>query len=273
MGYLEACKKLGVEPSKPRESFKGHNPFKRKRFNLFPASAAPSSCWKSRALQFIETSHLNLLSSPKGLDLLAARGINVETVREFQLGWNQEDLFENRDSWGLPLDRKENGKERKQWLPKGIVIPSFSENTPTRIKVRRSEWQPNDKLPKYVEISGSQPQLSLYGNRAKPTILVESELDAILIQQFASDLCCCIALGGVGKRPDQLTHSFLSQSPLILLALDYDEAGKKEYHFWMNLYPHLCPWPARAGKSPGDSMLQGVDLRKWVQDGIAASTN
>lgn len=104
----------------------------------------------------------------------------------------------------------------------------------------------------------------------KPILVLESELDAILIQQFASDLCCCLALGGVSKRPDQEAHELLKRSPLILLALDYDEAGKKEYPFWMSLYPSLRPWPARKGKSPGDSYkLHQIDLRKWVLDGLS----
>ena len=37
-------------------------------------------------------------------------------------------------------------------------------------------------------------------------IIVESELDAILIQQEASDLVCSIPLGGVSKKPDAKTQ-------------------------------------------------------------------
>lgn len=119
-------------------------------------------------------------------------------------------------------------------------------------------------------MSGGSQQPSIYGDKTKPVTIVESELDAILIQQFASDLCCCMALGGVGKKPDYQTHEFLKSSPLVLLALDYDKAGKKEYPFWMSLYPSLRPWPAREGKSPGDSYnLHQVDLRKWVIDGLS----
>lgn len=36
-----------------------------------------------------------------------------------------------------------------------------------------------------------------------------SELDALLIQQEASHLVCCIALGGVSKKPDVEMHGWL----------------------------------------------------------------
>lgn len=105
--------------------------------------------------------------------------------------------------------------------------------------IRRTDWHANDHLPKYVEASGGLQRPSLYGDKNKPIIVIESELDAILIQQFASDLCCCIALGGVGKKPDQQTHELLRSSPLVLLALDYDEAGK--IVFFNLLLSHHCP--------------------------------
>lgn len=56
--------------------------------------------------------------------------------------------------------------------------------------------------PKNLEISGSTQSSSRYGEPSKPVIIVESELDAILIQQETSDLVCSIALGGVSKKPD-----------------------------------------------------------------------
>ena len=92
--------------------------------------------------------------------------------------------------------------------------------------------------------------LSLYGDISKPVIIVESELDAILIQQEASDLVCSIALGGVSKKPDTKTHNCLKRASLILLSLDFDDVGKKKYSSWMTLYPNLRPWPAPFCKSP-----------------------
>ena len=267
MSYLEACKKLKTEP-RQTAYVRGNNPFKKDIFKPQPILSV-SQNWQKRAKQFLDYCHKQLLENPKAIEKLLERGITLQTVKSFHLGWNPQTLFDKRSLWGLSQEYNQKGNERTQWLPQGIIIPSYENSDPVRIKVRRTEWFDGDILPKYVEVSGSFKRLPIYGDISKPIIVVESELDAILIQQFAEDLCCCVALGGVGKRPDEQLHEYLKAIPLILLALDYDEAGKKEYPFWLSLYPNLRPWPARKGKSPGDSYkLHQIDLRKWVMDGL-----
>lgn len=267
LSYHEACKKLNMT-AKSTFCSKGYYPFKRVDFS--PQESKPASeKWRTAARAFVERCEQKLLNTSSALEMLLKRGLSIETIKTFHLGWNAETIYDSRPAWGLPTELKENGRERTQWLPKGIVIPELDGEVPARIKIRRSEWFQGDKLPKYAEVSGGMQRPSIYGNAIKPVVVVESELDAILIQQFASDFCCCLALGGVGKRPDKQVHEFLARAPLILLALDYDEAGKKEYPFWMSLYPNLRPWPASKGKSPGDShQLFKVDLRRWVAQGL-----
>ena len=162
-------------------------------------------------------------------------------MKRFRLGWNPTNLFDQRERWGLALEINENGFPIRQWLPRGIVIPSFQDSHPTKIKIRRSDWVSEDALPKYVEVSGSTQSPSVYGDLLKPVIIVESELDAILIQQEAADLVCSVALGGVSKKPDTQLHEWLKQASLILLSLDFDDPGKKRYSFWMKLYSNLRP--------------------------------
>lgn len=126
-------------------------------------------------------------------------------------------------------------------------------------------------MPKYVEISGSTQSLSVYGDPSKPIIIVESELDAILIQQEAADLVCSIALGGVSKKPDVELHGLLKRAPLILLSLDFDDPGKKRYSFWMQQYPNLRPWPAPYFKSPGDALEKShINMRDWINCGLSS---
>jgi DNA primase len=127
-------------------------------------------------------------------------------------------------------------------------------------------------LPKYVEISGSKQSPSIYGDRSQPLIIVESELDAILIQQEASKLVCSIALGGVSKKPDIELHELLKQAPVILLSLDFDDSGKKHYSFWMKLYSNLRPWPIPYFKSPGDAFAKAqINIRNWINNGLSMS--
>lgn len=127
------------------------------------------------------------------------RGLTLETVQFSRLGLNKKTFFEDRQSWGLSTEIKENGQPRMQLLPKRIIIPAFEQQNATRIKIRRDDWFPEDDLPKYVEVSGGLQRPVIYGDSTKPVIILESELDAILIQQFTSDLCCCMALGGLEK--------------------------------------------------------------------------
>lgn len=100
-------------------------------------------------------------------------------------------------------------------------------------------------------------------------VIVESEFDALLTQQEAGDLCSTVALGGVAKKPDVVTHNLLKKCSLILYALDFDDAGKKAYLFWRQKYANLRPWPVAQAKSPGDAIKNGISLREWVLQGIS----
>ena len=148
------------------------------------------------------------------------------------------------------------------------MIPTYDRSTGelSKLKIRRSDWKVGDKLPKYVEISGSMQSPSVYGEaKSQPIVVVESEIDAILLQQCAGDLCCSMALGGASKRPDADGHRLLVNAPLIVFSLDVDSAGAVAYRWWKEVYPRvkLCPPPI--GKSPGDAFLHGIDLRGWIE--------
>lgn len=49
-----------------------------------------------------------------------------------------------------------------------------------KVKIRRTAWKEGDKLPKYVEVSGSKSSFSVYGDITLPVSLIqESEFDAL----------------------------------------------------------------------------------------------
>ncbi len=153
------------------------------------------------------------------------------------------------------------------WIPKGLVIPTYDRSAGelSKLKIRRSDWQAGDKLPKYVEIAGSMQTPSVYGDpKSRPIVVVESEIDAILLQQCAGDLCCSMALGGASKRPDAEGHRLLVQASAIVFSLDVDSAGAIAYRWWREVYQNIKVCPPPVGKSPGDAFLRGIDLRGWV---------
>ena len=269
MSFHQACQKMNAIEKKFKNNTI-YRPFKNENF-ISKTTKQVNVRWQQAAHVFIDDCHQNLMSSIEALDLLIKRGLSIETICKFSLGWNDYDSFEKRDKWGLANICNENGNIKKQWLPKGIVIPTFQDEKLIKIKIRRSEWHLEDKFPKYIEVSGSMPSFSVYGNISMPIIIVESELDAFLIQQYASDLVCSIALGGVSKKPDYNLHMKLKQSPLILLSLDYDDPGKKRYAFWMRNYTNLKPWPSPNAKSLGDAVqLFKINITEWIKCGLFA---
>jgi len=226
----------------------------------------PSPLWNESAKAFVESSHLFLLKNPHLLNVDKNRGLSIQSIISFQLGWNNSLKFVMKDSWGIEIKQSEN--VQKLCLPKGIVIPSFRDQKLIRVKIRRDEWIKDDKFPKYHIITGGTGSPSVFGTLSKPIVLIEAELDAMLVQQLAGDLCTTIALGGVSNRADKSLHQSLQKAPIILYALDFDDAGKKQYMFWRSTYSNLRAWPVPKGKSPGDAFNLGVNLRNWISKGI-----
>lgn len=58
------------------------------------------------------------------------------------------------------------------------------------------------------------------------------------------------------------------KAPLVLFALDYDEAGNKAFRFWKETYSNFHAWPVPKGKAPCDTLKAEVDLNQWLLTGI-----
>ena len=102
-------------------------------------------------------------------------------------------------------------------------------------------------------------------------VIVESELDGLLIDQEAGDLVGTVALGSVGIRPDQEENELLKQADLILVSLDFDEAGAwASWNLWTRTYPKAKRWPVPVGKDPGEAFQKGLSIRAWVEAGLRA---
>lgn len=272
MSYVDACKKLYVD----MKSFSSRiNP---QVLPNFKVANQPSRLWQEKASLFAIWCHQLLFSYPDQLSKLLARGLNKTTIINSSLGLcldptkkQPSGFFREKSAWGLSEQPEEGQKAKKLWLPYGLVIPYFDFNgLVLKLKTRRLDWFENDTLSKYVEIAGSMQQPSWFGpSNRLPVVIVEAEFDALLIQQEAGDLCSALALGGAKKKPDLATHQRLMERPLLLYALDFDEAGKERFIFWRKTYAHLRAWPVPKAKSPGDAFVIGVSIRQWIIDGIS----
>lgn len=277
MSFRDACERLNDFSHLRIDRKSDHS--KREKFVIV---TEPPKAWQDKALAFVEWAQKQLKRSSNAMETLLQRGLNESTINHFKLGCvdsstnAHKDLYTPREDWGLPREHKEDGKIRMLWLPTGLLIPTISNSgSILKLKVRRQQWQKEDTLPKYVEISGSMQCPSVFGvTELGVVVVVESELDALLIHQNTKDLCFCIALGGVTKKPDLKCDQMLRETELILWCLDNDEAGKNAAFWWRKTYPHLKFWPAPVGKSPGDAFKNhGVNLRDWILKGIEHHSN
>ena len=167
---------------------------------------------------------------------------------------------------------KEDGTPKKLFLPQGLVIPFIRYKKILRLRIRRTN---PGEYSKYHIVSGSlmHPFRTRYFDE-KTAIIVESELDAILLSQEIHEDVLIIALGAVRIRPDKKLADILDGMDHILISLDNDEAGNREYNdFWKVNFPQSYQHdvPDNYGKDPTEALLNGLDLYKWYMDGIEVS--
>jgi len=263
MSYPQACEALRVEPKR-----RSSPSLRRNSTPIFTPQniSPPPAIWQSKAQEFIDVCHKQLLQTPFAFELFRTRGFTLEMIEKFRFGWNPIDLWFARSDWGL-----EEAEGKKLWLPQGLVIPIFDPLTgrPCKLKVRRNDHE----VPKYVEISGSMqsPAVFLSPSMKLIAVITEAEFDAMLVHQFAADLCFTVALGGSTKRPDVYCDQLLRATERIIFALDVDQAGANAFRWWKASYSNLQLWLPPVGKSPGDAWVEGIDLRYWIVEGICES--
>lgn len=118
-------------------------------------------------------------------------------------------------------------------------------------------------------MSGSKQCPSVYGDQTlKTAFVIESELDALLIQQFSSDLIYCVALGGSTKSLDFETNQLLRRASILIFCPDFDKAGAAAWVKWKKMFPVIQRVLTPDGKSAGDAYLARVDLRRWIIDSL-----
>ncbi len=242
--------------------------------------ASPEDLWREKATKLTWWAHDQLFESANAAELRwlqEVRGLTLDTVFFFALGWNPglkgKDLFRPRESWGLmEVKSEETGKPRRLWLPVGLVIPWIYHDELRRLKIRRRK--PVEFGPPYYVIPGSSMATMILPSRAangwacKVWLVVEAELDAILVWQEAGDLCGVIALGSASVRPDAAAAAILRQAVHIIVALDNDEPGRKEFKWWAENMKESAWHPAPKGKDPAEAWKAGVNIREWVIAGL-----
>ena len=241
-----------------------------------PALAIPGPVWQAYSAKIVTWACNNLQQMPEMLAWLGwERGIFEATARAARLGYIPRDAWRPREAFGLPPECKKDGKPRRVWIPKGFCIPVFHQDGRLlRVKFRVADPDP-PRRPKYIplpQVEKCTAPLVLESNAgAAPWQVVESELDGLLLAQDAGHLVNVVAMGSASYRPDADTWAKLQAAPLVLVSLDYDEAGNKAACQWWEA--HLPPgryklWPVPDGKDPCDAWQAGWSLADWVEKGL-----
>lgn len=230
---------------------------------------SPPELWQEKLSQFVENAHEKIWKETAILQKLLKRGISTDTVKRFKIGINScRTKYKAKD---LGYD---NGQENRDiTIFAGIVLPTFEPNGKLiRIKVRRLDWKPSDKLGKYLAVSGSMGGLNLIGYRKAPhVIVVESELDAFAIQGALQDKALVVAVGSNTKNPDLATDFLIKKKDKLIVIYDNDDAGKVMLDKWKGLYKKTRGVTSPVGKDIGEAFEQGYDIKSWLEELLAGS--
>ena len=250
MSYREAVEALGGRVHPKRLQGVRHN-----------REEKPPPClkWQGRAGTFLQRAQMALWQNAQALSFLHERGLRDDIIRAARLGWNDRDRYDDREAWGL-----EPVKDRRVWLPSGLVIPLHENGTILRLRIRRPAGES-----RYVVVSGSDMRPMTWNLNGDAVVVVESELDGLLIHQEAADLAGTVALGSAQAKPDIDTERALRRAALILASLDLDDAGgRAAWRYWVARYSQARRWPVPIGKDPSEALQKGVSIRAWVEAGL-----
>jgi hypothetical protein len=126
--FFPAAAKIGCPLGDEPPEWWGHKKANRgTTFRPKPAPSCPEERWQERAEKLLKFSQKRLWDQKQDILqwLRDERGLTEETIVRFGLGWNEYDLYQSRDSWGLPNEvNSRTGKLKKVWIPAGLVYCS-----------------------------------------------------------------------------------------------------------------------------------------------------
>jgi hypothetical protein len=258
--FVEAVARVGgTIPAKSSTSFPA-----RPHASSFAEVRAPSEAWMATAEKFVAWSQEELWKRPDVLKMLAQRGLPEDAIRTYRLGYCSKDVFDERERWGLQ-PKIEDGKEKRFYLPEGIVIPSIDSGRVVRVKIRKTKWKHGDRYGKYYVVSGGMTGFNIVGDISRAVmIVVESELDALALHFSAPDEIVAVSAGSNTTMPDNVTDYVAKKTPNLWICHDNDEAGLAMLAKWEKLYSHCIPHPVPIGKDVGEAIQQGLNLRDWI---------
>jgi len=237
----------------------------------------PSIEWQKKNRSLIEWAASKIEENSNVMEWLDRRGLSSEAVKRYKIGYsdNPSDKYGSFilpiSDFGFPEEINRDGTPKTIWIPRGIVIPTIEPSGAViRVKVRRSDWNADSEIPKYIAIKGCMSGMNLIGDRKKLVmVVVESELDAYSIHDKIKDFALVVAVGSNNKNPDSFTDYLAKTKPFLLICHDNDSGGLVMLDKWQRMYPNSIAHPTARGKDIGEAFQLGEDLREWILSGLS----
>jgi DNA primase len=210
--------------------------------------------WREHAEKFVSCCHDTLLQRQSALDWLAARGVGIEQVKRFRIGFNAgsvkhvnpklQPIYKAAKSWGMPNIRRpmDNSHQKTIALNAGLIVPCYQHYDDAgpsghllRINIRSfaKGWLISKGSLTFLQAQ----QIINPGHDV--AIVVESELDAFALSAVLSGVTI-IPMGSAGGVPGKAANRELRHKQLILLCLDRDKIGDdKDLTQWRKDHPGL----------------------------------
>lgn len=172
----------------------------------------------------VDVYHAALLADGESLAYLHARGLSLDTLRCYRLGYVQgRELLPHLRRQGLSVGAARRVgllRHDREFLHGRIVIPAFEDGQPVWLIGRALHGAPN--APKYLGLPGPKPLLGWDEARHEREVyVVEGPFDWLTLRQWGLP---SLALIGTHASLDILRN--LARFERVYLALDNDEAGR-----------------------------------------------
>lgn len=232
---------------------------------------AQQALWKQGKRDLLDWTSTDLKSGQKitqrlvPFDWLMERGLNVETLQLWKIGYIPKDWKADPKRWGL------EGTALR--IPRGILIPCLLSNQIWYLKIRLPQGSP-----KYVQVRGSRPALYMVQTLefSDVTIFCEGEFDCLRLWQDAWDLAGMATMGSAGNNLSATTWGiYLLHTRRRFVAYDMDEAGIKGANHldWLSPTRLIIPPTSPFAKDLTDFACGGGDLRGWIQGILSQDTH
>lgn len=298
--FREACEELRIDlPERTQEERRRYRPLRPLTAHgtdtWTPTSyAPPPEAWLTQATKLATEAHARLLETPSILSYLAKRGLPLEAVQRYGLGYIEgEDntgkyLYRQRAAFGLPPKERDGKPVRALRIPRGITIPCWSDDGHTqalRVRIRKRNADLAEGEDKYILIAQPAPPYSaplrLAPIGVAPELatwaVVESELDAMLIHHACGGKIGALAILTASGKPDAVAHAALSGSGQNPHGHGLGRKARRRHPYGLELALVARPLPPSQAvarprrEGPGEAFAKGVDIREWLRGGCPAS--